>query len=466
VAERLHELANQSQQHRVDWPGDARDVMRQQLLAGELPLALGYLFPEVCAMRDLREPARASLSEGLVELTDGEGLPHARLLDVLGPLYACWTRCRWMGAQLKNGPWSRKAELQYQWLVRYALRLADRGNRFLLASGNGSPTAWSESMFAMALELAGDEGDFAAASVALPRLVVAERVEFDADHLPEPSLNSDWSGITVMASGWSFADVRFAVAHADDPPTIELSAGGERLFAGAWRCETTCDSSPVRAVGEWEQLCWETGKRFNFLELGLELSHGLRLERQLVFGREDLVLYLADMVIANDGAARHLTHSIRLPLVARAEWASEPETRDGVIYGRKLRAAVLPLALKEWRADPRGGSLEENGGALVLTQAIHGRAICCPLFFDLNGKRARSECTWRQLTIGESLEIVPPDAAVGYRVQSGGDQWLFYRSLGPAGNRTVLGQNIAGEFSAGRFLDTGKYKEWIEIEAV
>jgi hypothetical protein len=64
------------------------------------------------------------------------------------------------------------------------------------------------------------------------------------------------------------------------------------------------------------------------------------------------------------------------------------------------------------------------------------------------------------------MEIVPNDVAVGYRAQFGDDQWLFYRSLGPLGNRTLLGHNIAGEFCAGRFLDTGKFKEWIEIEPV
>ena len=39
----------------------------------------------------------------------------------------------------------------------------------------------------------------------------------------------------------------------------------------------------------------------------------------------------------------------------------------------------------------------------------------------------------------------------------------FHRSLAPVGNRTLLGHNIAGEFCAGRFLDTGKFKQWIEI---
>ena len=86
--------------------------------------------------------------------------------------------------------------------------------------------------------------------------------------------------------------------------------------------------------------------------------------------------------------------------------------------------------------------------------------------FDLDRKRAKKVRTWRQLTVGEGMEVVPPDVAVGYRAQSGDDQWLIYRSLAPAGNRTLLGQNISAEFCAGRFLTTGKFKEWVEIEAV
>ena len=137
-----------------------------------------------------------------------------------------------------------------------------------------------------------------------------------------------------------------------------------------------------------------------------------------------------------------------------------------MIVGHHARAAVLPLALMEWRSDPRSGTLAEESGCLTLTQQAHGRALCCPLFIDLDRKRATKEHTWRQLTVAESLEVIPRDVAVGFRAQSGRDQWIFYRSLGPAGNRTVLGQNIAGEFSAGPFLPTGKYKEWVEIEAV
>ena len=155
-----------------------------------------------------------------------------------------------------------------------------------------------------------------------------------------------------------------------------------------------------------------------------------------------------------------------LPLAQNIRWQPEAETRDGILAGQKIHAAVMPLALSEWRADPRGGTLESRGGRLILTQETRGRAICCPLVIDLDRRRTKDERTWRQLTVGENLDIVANDVAVGYRAQSGDDQWLFYRSLGPAGNRTVLGQNISGEFTAGRFPSSGKFKQWIEIEAV
>jgi hypothetical protein len=466
LVDRLRELAGEAQPHRVDWPGDPRDVLRQQLLAGELPLALGILFPEVRAVRALRKPASAALSEGLLELTDGQGLPHARLLPVLGPLFASWTRARWLGSQLKCGPWSRQADYQYQWLVRYALRLADDDGRFLLTSHDESSPAWTNDLFKTALNLAGDSGDCAAAKASVSRRIVPKNIKFGDKDLPKPSLNSDWSGIAVLASGWSPKDARLALAYADDPLNMELSVDGKRLLAGAWTFETTCDGAPVQVAGEWERLCWESGKRYDFLELGVALSNGLRLERQVLFGRTDRVLYLADIVITADAAPRELCHSMRLPLDARAIWQPEAETRDGLVVHGNARAAVLPLSLAEWRSDPRSGSLVADNGSLVLTQQGHGRALCCPVFFDLEKKRAKKERTWRQLTVAEWMEILPRDVAVGFRAQSGLDQWIFYRALGPAGNRTVLGQNIAGEFSAGPFYETGKYKEWLEIEAV
>jgi hypothetical protein len=463
LAEKLYDLALEAQQLRVDWNADADGVLQQQWLAGELPLALSYMFPEIRALRALRKPARAVLSEAIVELTDGQGLPHGRLLPMFGPLFGCWTRSRWLGERLAAGAWSQDAERQYEWMVRQAIRLTAPDERFLLTSIE-TDTGWSRSLFSTAIELAGNEGDCAAACATFKGRVVPRHIEYDADKLPKPSLDSDWSGIAVMAGGWPRSSIRLAIAYADDPVQIELYAGGERLLAGPWTTETTCDGEPVEVAGEWANLCWQTSKWCDFLELSIPLTNGLRIERQFVFGRKDQVLYLADIIVSADGTPRRIEHSFRLPLSDDVLWTPEPETRDGVLAGRKHTVAVLPLALPEWRIDPRGGSLTLVNERLVLTQETTGRAMCCPLFFDLKRKRTKKERTWRQLTVAEWMEVLPRDRAVGYRAQSGRGQWLIYRSLGPAGNRTVLGQNIAGEFCAGRFRRSGKLEEWIEIE--
>lgn len=73
--------------------------------------------------------------------------------------------------------------------------------------------------------------------------------------------------------------------------------------------------------------------------------------------------------------------------------------------------------------------------------------------------------TWRQLTVAEDRLIVPRDVAVGYRVQIGRAQWLFYRSLAECGNRTLLGQNLVSEFLAARFGRNGIAEPLMEIEA-
>jgi hypothetical protein len=477
LIERLQTTAIEARRVPVEWFADSEGVVRNQLLSGELPFALGYLFPEVQALHALRDEARVALSAAIVELTDGQGLPHARLLPVLGPLLGCWTRCRWLGKGLGRGAWSRTAEQQYEWLVRHAIRLAAGGGRFLLtpegaggASGMREDAAWGErqwskSLFETAIGLAGDRGDHAAAAQALPRGVVAKPKRFRRAELPKPSLNSDWAGITIMADGWCQSGARVALEYAGDALTIELGVDGESLLWGAWDSHTSCDGRELRPASEWEQLCWESGRQFDFLELGQDLTEGVRLERQILFGREDRILYLADILRSGDGMQPHLEHLLELPLAPTVRWNAETETRDGLLTCGRTRAAVMPLSLREWRADPRGGSLAERNGRLVLAQETRGRALCSALVIDLDRKRSRTKRTWRQLTVAEWMEIVPADVAVGYRAQSGDDQWLIYRSLGPAGNRTLLGHNVAGEFCAGRFRG-GKFKEWIEIEAV
>jgi hypothetical protein len=97
---------------------------------------------------------------------------------------------------------------------------------------------------------------------------------------------------------------------------------------------------------------------------------------------------------------------------------------------------------------------------------MKGQAIYAPIFVDLCRKRFGRPLTWRQLTVAERLEILPPDRATGFRVQIGDEQWLFFRSLVPGEtSRTVLGENLHDEFLAARFDRDGDTDELIRIDS-
>lgn len=250
---------------------------------------------------------------------------------------------------------------------------------------------------------------------------------------------------------------------------IELIAGDRALFSGTWAFETTVGGSSLSPAGPWEEICRHTDREADYLELELPLSGGWKLQRQMALARKDQFLYLADAVIgmeALDEAARtEIRHSFQLPLAGGITFEPAEETREGALYrGRKRLALVVPPALPEWRAEISPGGLTSTQNQLVISHLGQGRNLYSPLWIDLSLTRLRRECTWRRLTVGENLEVQPRDIAAGFRVQSGKEQWLIYRSLAPRGNRTVLGQNYLSEFVLCRFLSSGQTEDILEIE--
>ncbi len=343
------------------------------------------------------------------------------------------------------------------------IRLVDAAGRVSLLDDEEQPSLVP--ILSTALELIGDKGDCAASAEVISKSVVPRSLKYSPKNLPDASLESAWSALAMLADGWSKSSPRVTVDFSDELLKIDLHVGGLRLLAGDWTMETHCDGRPVSPVGAWQELCWQSDKQCDFLELGIELADGLQIERQLVLSKRDQVLLIADVLSSKDRTPHELQHAFSLPLGRRVAWVPETETRDGVLVHGKRRTAVLPLGLREWRSDPRGGTLSSDNGRLTLAEAMAGRAFYCGLLLDLDPVRSKKCRTWRQLTVSEMLQVVPRDVAVGFRAQSGDEQWLVYRSLGKAGNRAVLGQNISSEFYAGRFQENGLVAEWIEIEA-
>lgn len=460
LVEHLVEVARQAVEASLGESPAPDDALAHQALGGELPLALTRLMPELDPVRRLRRPSVSVLSEGVLALTDGEGLVPARLLPRLPLLLACWTRCRAWADETGKPCWNADAETQFEWLVRQAVRLSRPDATLALGPAE---TRGAAALLAAALELAGDDSDYAGAAARLGKKALAE--EADDAEPPEPSVNSEWSCLSVLAADWAPKSPRAVVTYEDDLSRLELAVGGRAVLTGDWVTEATVDGQPLTPDGEWDESCWFSDDDCDYLELSLPLSGEARLDRQIVVTRSDKAVYLADLVVTGQSEDRKITVTTRVPLAPGVHWMGERETREGrLVFDERELAGVVPPSLPEWRNDPRVGELLEEDGALVLRQEWTGRNVCCPLFIDGSPNRFNKQRTWRQLTIAAALERVSPDVAVAYRVQCGKDQWVAYRSLDPPGNRTFMGHNLSSECLFGRFLSTGEVDEYFEIE--
>jgi hypothetical protein len=437
--------------------------LAQQLLYGELPLTLAYLFPEVDQCELLAETARRALSDGILELLDGEGLINSRFHDTMRPLFASWTRCGCLARSSRQPCFEKVAQDQYNWLVRESLRLARHdGSQVLTHDDSGR---WSPTLFETALKLISRRVDTAIALEALPggKKAAAESGKAKSSpKLPEAAVHSEWAGTALLKRSWSRDDESLVLAYHDQELAVELNCGSAMLWSGKWDFEIAVDGEQLAVTDLWEEVCWVCDGDVSYVEVEAKLSNGWRLQRQLLLGRDERFLFIADAVLGNRSG--HIEYKSSLPLVDGIKFQPANETCEGRLKGRRHLATVLPLALPEWRLPAHGGSLEQTDKGLVLSQQVDGFRLFAPLFVDLNPLRSKKPLTWRQLTVAQQLEIVSADEAVGYRVQIGNEQWLFYRSLGPTGNRTLLGQNYSGEFIAARFPGGGEAEKLIEIE--
>lgn len=441
----------------IEEDADAETILLHQLLAGEAALVLASQLPELHPLKPFRKEASGALSEGLLAVTDGEGLPPARCLPLLPLLLACWTRCRGVAEHHGKRCFDSAAETQYEWLVRQSLRLA---------RPNGSPAlthcpAVEKGLWQSALRFGGDESDHTAAAQRLRPKPVAG----SDDEAPTPAVDSEWSGLAVLASGWKPKAPRLTLAYEGDRMQLEIASGGDVLVSGHWPVAVRMEGTEIAVTGDWEQQCWFSDEDSDYLELAIELENGAKFERQIFLAHDLGLVYLAEIVLARTSEPGAIELTSRLPLAEGLALGVEKETREGwLLQGDRRLAGAVPLALPEWTVDPRPGEMTVADDQLSQSQVAIARNLCCPLLLDLKPNRFAKQRTWRQLTIAQQLEPVGPDVAVGYRYQSGKEQLVVYRSLAEPGNRTVIGQNTSSESMIGRFLPDGEVDEYFEID--
>ncbi|MCG8583888.1 MAG: hypothetical protein MI757_04160 [Pirellulales bacterium] len=457
LLDRLTELASDATAIDVD-----QEPLAHQLLAGELPLVLSYLLPEVRKCRALSKSSKKALTLGLVESCDGQGLVHASNLPVFRPLVACWTRSAAIGKHVKGGAWKADAEIQYGWAIRQVLRLtrADGSQIFdhNQATGNG------RQLMLTTLEAAGDRDDRAIAAENLPGKWTKDLNKSKSiAQLEGAALNSSWADISILRSDWTRKSPSLAASYPATTFAAELSNQSKVLSSGLWQTNVSHRGNELAIETAWEELCWTSDEDVDYLELQATLTGGVTMQRQLLLARQDKFLFVADALLAEK--AGPWEYRLSLPLADGVVYAGEEETREGYLkHHHRKRALVLPPALPEWRVDRRGGSLGLNAAGLESHVSAEGSAMYAPLVMDLDPNRITKDRTWRQLTVAENLTVQPPSVAVGYRIQFGSKQWLIYRSLARPRNRTVLSHNLTSEFLVARFRRDGEFETMLEIE--
>jgi hypothetical protein len=440
--------------------GDVTDKpLAYQLLGGELPLALSYLFPELGPCRKLAPVAKERLSRGVKELLDGNGLPAARHLADLRPLLACWTRCGYLSRGMKTRCFDKDARRQYEWFVRRALQLTRQDGGEVL--GNGRFDKAVAELFDAALMLAGDPDDNAIADQVLPGRKASRKKSRRKVHFPESADHSVWAEMAILRPNWLRGGEHLLITHSDRKVNTELNCGSVTVWSGEWNSRIAADGRQLDLEADWQETVWHSDDDVDYMELEAELSDGWRLQRQVLLAREDHFLFTADALLGEKEA--DIDYRSMLPLQQDIRFEPAKETREGFLAGSRRVGLAMPLALPEWRTAKVDGVLEAGGSGLELRQRVRASRLYAPLFVDLDRKRMRKQRTWRQLTVAEKLEVQPPSVAVGYRVQVGDEQWLFYRSLTPPANRTLLGQNLFNEFFAARFDRHGEAEELVGI---
>jgi hypothetical protein len=465
-----------------------------QLLAGELAWTLAVSSKQAGFAARQEKSGRAAVSLGLNQILDRQGMLPAEHIRLLRPMLACWARCRALAANLPGGGLGPRPEQRYQRFVRNALRCSRPDGRAIFADeesggsgGRSTTAAWGSELFEAVLTSGVDEADRQLAALALPKLSPAAvaRPPKKSAELPPPSIFWEEGAIAVMRRGWNREDERLAVLYSGQNCELELVASGRLVATGTWRFEVSLNGQQLDPVSDWETVCWYTDSEVDYLEIEIGLTGGVKLQRQIVFARDDRFLILADAVLSTqrgDWEYRGV-----LPLTGGVEFHGASESREGLLAenrvgkpghastpGRPL-AHVLPLGMPEWRTEPTSGELRAIQEGLELRHGIvmqpnpagmpspeHG--FLAPIFIDLDRGRFRRRMTWRRLTVAEGLQAVPADKAVGFRIAIGSEQWLFYRSLTASSNRTVLGHNLSSGSLIARFGKEGAVSSIVEIE--
>ena len=455
-------------------------------LSARFVLSMSRLFCDIEACRCLDRDAAAALGDEIRRLVSAEGTVSLRGSAAMVERVVRWSAARDVGLATGSLPWDEPTEKLFAKAADTTLRLLGGQGRLLVGAGR-MPAAFSDPVLAVAAESRRKRVWRTAEALqgtARPR-AAGGRKKKEAKHerlLPR-DLHDAAAAIAIIRSGWERNAIRVHLEYRDAVPHLEIAVGDRLLVDGPWQWRASRGERPLEMEGPWSLSCWESDKKATYLEIIAPLAGGLQIDRQVVLLPRDRVVLLAEAITHQAGERggahtsgaldampeplwNHAHGGLRVesvvPLAATLEGEQAEETREILVYDTKPRLMALPLALPEWKTAGRGGFAVMPDG-LALDYQTAGSRCYSPLWLDLEPARQGRPLTWRQLTVADTRQNLPPQQATGFRVQEGLEQWLVYRTLDEPRNRTVLGCNISCGFLVGRIDQTGAVDRDIEI---
>lgn len=287
-----------------------------------------------------------------------------------------------------------------------------------------------------------------------------------SDQLPALTHYCDTARAACMQIDWRKRSGRIAIDFSDSPLAIEIvGPKGASLLAGRWPLQIELDGQAQLQLDDWEEVCWYSDEEVDYLEVEAKFGDGCCVQRQIMLFREEQLIMLADAMLGDkEGKWTLQSH---LPLGPGVKVESAAATRESwLLTPHGERCVILPLAQPEWRRQLSSSRLQIEGPVLTMRATTSASRLYAPLLLSVKAGHADRPLTWRQLTVAEDLNIVPPSVAAAFRVQIGREQWLIYRTLAEATRRTALGMHTIYDFFAGRFDgETGAVDTLVEVES-
>lgn len=437
------------------------------MLGGELGLTLAWRLPVIGSCGSLAKPGCQAVKDWANCEEDAVTASLATPQDARLVL-ASLLRCRALIEIFSNRKFGKKQRAAGARLATWVVAMTHTGGTaFSGASAQDLKDDYAKgSLIDCAIEFDRDSLKPAfAAAVGKPH--GKGRLVWEID-LPETIHHDPQAQIAVGFPQWDVRRGRFHLNYSSDQMEVELFAGRRRVLRGSSQLRVELDDIEQHSQGEWEEVCQYSDDDVHYLELEQTWSGGIHVQRQILSLRDDRCVLIADAILPNPGCDLTdvaINYASSYALDPGVELVPETETREAFLRDGKRRGLVIPLAASEWNVGPTNSTLvQTNDQHMQLVTRAHG-ALYAPLWFDFQQRRFDRNRTWRQLTVGDQLRLVGRDESVGYRIQSGSEQWMVYRSLGQRCCRTVLGKHLIADFYCSRFDPSdGSHDELLTVD--